>query len=66
MSEYANDCALWSREQAQLPRRAAAGEQPTDQVDWENMAAGSAERPTADAEGLNFGEAQARGPDLPD
>ena len=38
MSEYGTDLVLWSREQADLLRRMAAGERVNDQVDWENVA----------------------------
>ncbi len=38
MSEYDTDFVLWSREQAELLRRMAAGERVNDQVDWENVA----------------------------
>ena len=38
MSEYDADFVLWSREQADLLRRMAAGERVNDQVDWENVA----------------------------
>ncbi len=38
MSEYETDFFLWSREQADLLRRMAAGERVNDQVDWENVA----------------------------
>ena len=38
MSEYGTDFFLWSREQADLLRRMAAGERVNDQVDWENVA----------------------------
>ncbi len=38
MSEYDADFVLWSREQADLLRRMAAGERVNDQVYWENLA----------------------------
>jgi hypothetical protein len=38
MSEYDTDLVLWSREQADLLRRMAAGERVNDQVDWGNVA----------------------------
>ena len=53
MSDYRNsyeaDVAAWSEHQAQLLRRAAAGERVNDQLDWANIAAeiqdvGAAER----------------------
>jgi hypothetical protein len=34
MSDYDTDLLLWSERQAALLRRAAAGEQVNDQVDW--------------------------------
>lgn len=38
MSDYDTDLLLWSRRQADLLRRVAAGERVNDQVDWENVA----------------------------
>ncbi len=38
MSDYDTDLVLWSREQADLLRRMAAGERVNDQVNWENVA----------------------------
>jgi hypothetical protein len=38
MSDYDTDLVLWSREQADLLRRMAAGERVNDQVDWQNVA----------------------------
>ena len=38
MSEYDTDLVQWSREQAELLRRMAAGERVNNQVDWENVA----------------------------
>jgi hypothetical protein len=38
MSGYDTDLVLWSREQADLLRRMAAGERVNDQVDWANLA----------------------------
>ncbi len=38
MSEYGTDLVLWSREQAELLRRMAAGERVNNQVDWEHVA----------------------------
>ena len=38
MSDYDADLVLWSREQADLLRRMAAGERVNDQVDWRNVA----------------------------
>lgn len=38
MNEYGTDLVLWSREQAELLRRMAAGERVNDQVDWEHVA----------------------------
>lgn len=38
MSAYDTDFVLWSREQAELLRRMAAGERVNHQVDWENVA----------------------------
>ena len=38
MSEYGTDFVLWSREQADLLRRMAAGERVNHRIDWENVA----------------------------
>jgi hypothetical protein len=38
MSDYDTDLVLWSREQAELLRRMAAGERVNDRVDWEHVA----------------------------
>jgi hypothetical protein len=38
MTGYDTDFVLWSREQADLPRRMSAGERVNDLVDWENVA----------------------------
>ncbi len=38
MSDYDTDLVLWSREQAELLRRMAAGERVNDRVDWDHVA----------------------------
>ena len=38
MSDLYDDVLLWSKRQAALLRRMAAGERVNDQVDWENVA----------------------------